>query len=311
MDRIKIMAIFGLIVFGSFLWLLPSIGLSQCNVSVGVTPYSSIQAAINSVSSYATISVTGTCYENLFISELKNYITLTVPTRQTAEIIGTIPNRPTITIKGKEITVEKFTIGGAYDGIQVLGGGTAKIEDNMIENTGGIGIVVAWNSYAQICGNTIQDNPREGIGVSDNSYARIGIRSYGDTTPIPNTIQRNANGVTVGRSSSAVIIGNTISSNTNDGVTVFRVSQADTSSNTIDDNGRNGIFVTQNSGVNLGRDTGGTIFALPNSSIVGNGAYGLSCAIGGYADGRLGTLKGLGKHDATDFTKDCIDHLNP
>ena len=117
--------------------------------------------------------------------------------------------------------------------------------------------------------------------------------------------------MTAVRSSSALIVGNTISENTYDGIRVAKVSQADISNNTIDGNGRYGILVTQNSGVNLGRDTGTTILDLPNTTTVGNGDKGLSCSIGGYADGRLGTLKGVGKKNATDFTKDCIDSLIP
>lgn len=224
---IKIMCC--LVFGGAFLWLLPSIGLSQCNVSVGGFTYPSIQAAINSATFPVAISVTGTCYENLLINELKDYVRLTVSPNQQATIIGTNSNTPTITIIGKGITIEKFTINGAQDGIQVVRGGTAFIENNVIENTGGYGIIVAMNSYAQIRGNTIQDNPADGIVVSDGSFARIGIRSNQDTTPIPNTIQRNANGVTVARSSSAQIIGNMVSSNTYDGVRVVRVSQADIS----------------------------------------------------------------------------------
>jgi len=300
----------GLLFGGAFLWFLPSIGLSQCNVSVGMVSYPSIQAAINTTTSPVTISVTGTCSENLLINELEDYTRLTVPIGETATITGMNPSMPTITIIGKGITVEGFTIKGPYDGIQVVRGGTAFIEHNTIE-TGGYGIVLSFNSYAHIRGNNIENNLLDGIVVANNSFARIGIRGGSDPTPVPNTIQGNAYGVTVSRSSSAQIVGNTISSNIYDGVRVVKVSQADISYNTIDGNGQNGILVVQNSGVNLGRDTGETIFDLPNSSIVGNGAYGLNCDVGGYADGRLGTLGGAKKKKPTHFTKSCIDSLIP
>ena len=299
----------GLVFGGTLLCLLPSIGLCQdCSALLFAggpqgTLYPSIQAAINSASSFATIVVTGTCSENLMVNESKNYISLTGP----ATISGTGP-APTISIIGKGITVQNLTINGGGDGIQVVRGGTAFIENNSIE-TGGNGIILAFNSYAHIRGNIIQNNLRDGIVVADNSFARIGIRSNADVLAIPNTIQGNSYGVTVARSSSAQIIGNTISSNTEDGVRVTKVSQADISSNTIDENGRNGILVEQNSGVNLGRDEGETIFDSPNTSVVGNGAYGLSCDTGGYADGRLGTLDGVNRKAASRFTKYCVDSL--
>ena len=87
-------------------------------------------------------------------------------------------------------------------------------------------------------------------------------------------------------------MGNTISENGGDGTRVARASQADISDNTIDGNSGNGILVTQNSGVNLGNDTGETIFDLPNTTTLKNGHFGLKGTIGGYADGRLGILDG-------------------
>jgi hypothetical protein len=88
-------------------------------------------------------------------------------------------------------------------------------------------------------------------------------------------------------------------------IIVQKVSQADISSNIIDDNGQSGIFVTQNSGVNIGKDTGDTIFNLPNSG--NNGDKGLSCSIGGYVDGRLGTLSGA--HGPLGISKGCFNSV--
>jgi len=278
-----------LVLGGAFLLLLPSTGLSQnCTAIMGGNSYSTIQAAINDATSHATISVTGTCNENLRITEGQDWLTLTGPSDKTATISGA--NTPTISTICKGTTIKNFTIKGAA-GIQVVWGGTAFIENNIIE-TGGDGIIIAFNSYGIIRGNTIQDNATNGIVVSDNSFARIGISSNTDKASIPNTIQGNAYGVTIARCSSAQIIGNTISSNTYDGVRVVSVSQADISNNTIDGNNGNGIFVTQNSGVNLGNDTGDTIFDRPNTTTIENRLFGLKGTIGGYADGLLGTLDG-------------------
>lgn len=313
-----------LVIVGALLWFLPSIGLTQI-INVNCDLNESIQATINTATSPVTISVTGTCNENLIINEFHDYLRLSVPTGQTATIIGTDSSRPAITIIGRGITIGhpignfsdlkgNLTIKGNYDGIQVIRGGTAFIESITIEEAGRHGIIVAMNSFAHVVGSTIRNNIGDGIVVDTNSLARIGIRSSADTVAIPNMIQYNDNGVTVARSSTAQIVGNSIQNNFNDGVRVARLSQADISNNAIDGNGKDGIFVTQNSGVNLGRDTGTTILELPNSTGLVNGAYGLRCEIGGYADGRLGTLNGgaqKGAKGATSFTKDCIDSLIP
>ncbi len=68
--------------------------------------------------------------------------------------------------------------------------------------------------------------------------------------------------------------------------------QLDISSNNIDNNRGDGIFVGQNAVVNLGEDTGISIFELPNTTNGNNGGFGVACADGGIADGRLGTLSG-------------------
>jgi len=319
---------FCLVFGGATLWLIPSIGLTECTVTMGRNPYPTIQAAIDAAEpngepdgrTYHNIFIYGECkaedlggapLRNLVVS--KNFINLVGvwdddhTTRAT--IIGNGNESPTIMIMGRNIVIGDLNIVGGQDGIQVYRGGTAIIRNNVIQNTERYGIVVGGNSYAYIVGNTIQDNPKDGIVVADSAFAHIGFKTTMEEWASPNTIQRNAYGVTVARSSSAQIVGNNIISNSYDGVRVVMVSQADISNNIIDGNGGNGIFVAQNSGVNLGRDTGGTIFDLPNSSNTGNGDYGLSCSIGGYADGRLGTLKGGRRKAVTDFTKDCIDSL--
>ncbi len=91
---------------------------------------------------------------------------------------------------------------------------------------------------------------------------------------------------------------------------VGSVSHAQISNNAINGNSQNGFFVTQNSGVTLGSDAGSTIYDLPNTTTINNGGEGLKCTIGGYADGRIGTLNGSGPNP-TSFTKNCINSLIP
>jgi parallel beta-helix repeat protein len=266
----------------------------------------SLQTAINGAKSGDIISVTGTCNENVFI--YKNNITL--DGGGTATIKGPDATNSTIYVYGNRVTIKGFTISGGFEGISILVNSNATIDSNTIENTHHGGIIVVQNSFATIVNNTIRNNPNHGIVVSDTSSAFIGFTSpFPDVTVAsPNTIEDNgSNGIQVWRSSSARIVGNTIRNNDGNGITVARVSHADISDNTIDGNGQNGIYVTQNSGVNLGSDTGTTIFNLPNTTTVNNGDKGLRCSIGGYMDGRRGTLNGARGRVGHDDT--CIDSL--
>jgi len=343
MKKVNIKMICSLVVFVAFLCLLPSVGLAQdCNATVVGYPtiHPSINAAINSLGGYAsyrTINVTGTCNENIGINVDKNAITL--DGGGTATINAFNPQLGTIRISGKQIVIRGFTITGGIDGIQVLQGATATIGTslspplppppvppptykNYIHSNHRSGIVLSGGSYAAIVNNEIFDNGLDpvlpvdfpvkgGILVSDNSTAFIGYIGSGDTATSPNIISNNPYGVVVSNSSEGRIVGNTINNNTIDGINVLRVSIGIIAGNDIYSNGQNGIFVSQNSGVNLGINTGSATFDHSNISTAPNLGKGLKCSIGGYADGILGTLAGAGKRDATDFTRDCINNLIP
>ena len=322
MEKIKIRKIYALIALGTSLWLLPSVGLGQCNVSIGATPYASINAAVSAAFFGDTINVSGTCTEIVYILANKSNITLNGG--GTATIICQSPISPSVcattgnvVILGKTITIKGFNITGGMAAIQIVQGASATINGNNIYGTQRNGMLVSRGSFATIVNNTIHDtglNPNypntTGIEVSDNASAWIGVSSPANTVASSNFIHDNHNGIRVRRSASAVIVGNEISNNTDDGIQVVEGSVADIAGNLIDGNGQNGIFVSQGSGVKLGDDdTATAIFNLPNSGT--NGDKGLSCSIGGYVDGRLGTLNGTGKHHETKFTKGCIDSLIP
>lgn len=254
--------------------------------------------------------VSGTCNENVLIQPNINRIT--IDGQNLATINGADPAETTLRIRGHDITVRNLTITGGNNGIRIQLSTAALIDGVTVDNSGGTGIAVQGSSFARIVNSTIQNNPGNGISVTENSSARIGFLANNDTVASPNTITGNNRGIAVSESSTAVIIGNTISNNTSDGILVNTVSHADIASNTIDANGENGINFGRNSGVDLGADTGTTIFELPNSTTVGseNGDFGLRCFINSYADRRLGTLNGLsGAKDA--FVGGCIDSTIP
>jgi parallel beta-helix repeat protein len=165
-------------------------------------------------------------------------------------------------------------------------------------------------AFAVLTNNTIQNNEGDGVIVREGAAAHIGFNNETENMASPNTVQGNGgNGITVASSSSARVVGNAISSNGGDGVFVSGVSQADISFNSVDSNGGAGIFVGHNAIVNLGEDTGTSIFDLPNSTNSNNNDFGVECADGGIADGRLGSLNG--DSGAKDFpgASGCINNL--
>jgi len=299
----RLSGIYGLVVVGLFLFLLPSIG-EGANVTVDCSSQS-LQAAIYAAPANTTITVKGACNENVVINENKMKITL--DGLGTATIQGDNA-KTTVTVMGRGIVIKRLHITGGYNGISVLNGGTATITSNTIDFAANNGVAISNGSVAFVVKNTILNNSNNGIQVQDNATAHIGIVDYSDTAAQANSIRSNGGqGINVSRSSSASIVGNVIRLNTNNGIKVQRDSHADISGNTINNNSANGIRVENNSGVNLGNDTGTSIFDLSNSTTVNNGNKGISCDIGGYADGLLGTLNGV--NGSTGFSNGCFDNL--
>jgi parallel beta-helix repeat protein len=268
----------------------------------------SLQTALASAASGVTISVSGTCNENLLVDN--NKIKVFLDGNGVATIHGTDSTKPALDIRGKAIFIGGFTITGGRDGIVVQRGSNVVLDGNVVQNTGGSGIVVNQLAFAILTNNTIQNNAEDGVIVADSASAHIGFNNDSETVASPNVIQGNGgNGITVQGSSSAQVVGNVIGGNGGDGVGVLRGSHADIAANSIDGNGGSGVYVDSNWVVNLGEDTGSTIYALPNSTSSSNARFGVECADGGMADGRRGSLSGgLGP---TSFLSGCINDLTP
>ena len=302
MKQLKLTSLWSLVVFMVLFNVAPPIVRAETKKrTCGPQPGQQLQHFLDELNPGDTLIVSGTCNENVVIGDGRHNITLDGQ-QGSATIHGPDPGEPTVNIRGRRITIRGFTITGGREGIHTVRGGSAIIDGNTIQNVRTSGIVVHNQSNAIIVNNTIQNNPEDGINVIGGSNAFIGIRSGHDTVASFNTIQNNGrSGVFVRRGSNARIVGNTISGNHRDGIVVSAVSHADISSNTIDDNGTAsaspptaGISVGENSGVNLGRDTGTGILDKPNNTTLAkaNKDFGIRCFINSYANGRLNTGNG-------------------
>ena len=267
-----------------------------------------LQRAIDRARPGDTVQVRGTCLEHVTILADKDLLTL--DGGGNATIDGRDPTLNTVLLRGPSgVTIKGLTITGGRAGIDISRGTFAIIDGNTIEANSRNGITLGSFSTANIVNNTIQNNAVHGILVNGNAFGFIGFRTADDTVASPNVIRNNGlNGIHVTLSASARIAGNTISGNARNGINVERASQATVSDNDIDANGQNGIFVTENSGVNLGSDTGAGIFDAPNRTTGNNGLFGIGCRVGGYANGRIGTLNGTAGDK--EFGASCINSLN-
>jgi parallel beta-helix repeat protein len=289
----RVMNAITLVLATVFVSLSPSVGRAQSDKhTLTCGPQKTIGQAIKTLKPGDTLLVSGTCNENVDIAEEVHGITL--DGQGTATINGDLSVN-TITVTGRGITIRGFTITGGFQGIAVLDGGSALIDGNTIQYAAFNGITVFRNSTAQIINNTIQNNPSSGIQVQSSSSARIGFTGPPSArVSAPNTIQNNgAPGIQILRGSSAQIFTNTIQNNASHGVSVDRNAQAEIAANTITANLGDGIRGMRNAGVDLGTDATGATPQFEDDTNTGiNGGYGVRCTIGGFMDGRLGTLSG-------------------
>lgn len=308
MEKGNTVILSALLLFGVFALLSTAAeGAAPPVVAVDCSTQS-LQTALNSNPAGTTFNITGTCNENVAIKQ--NGIIL--DGGGTATIHG--PNTTdaaTITLDASFATIRNLTITGGWAGV-VVPFGTTVLSGNTFSGSANYGILAVEGGTAYILGNTITGQPKAGIAVIDNGTARIGFAHGWDVTPTPNTISNNGgHGILVERSSSARIAGNQISDNGGSGIFVSMVSHADISDNDISGNKVDGITVSGDSGLDLGKKSGTDMYSAPNRTNGQNKnvSAGVSCSMGGYVDGRRGTLTGT--RGAIIVREGCISNALP
>ncbi len=258
----------------SLLFLLGNFAMAESGpvYKVDCDKGEAIQTKIDEAKAGDVIEVTGTCNENLLVRKELHDITL--DGQGTAAINSRDSTRATILVRGKQITIQRFTITGGAGGIRITRGGRALIDGNIIDRTGGSAINIRKNSSASIINNTLKYNQNHGISVSDSSGARIGVlASAGETSFFPNIIIQNGQrGINVAHTSEALIAGNTISYN-----------------------GDRAIYVRNNSRVHIGLPDG--TVDLGANTIEGNGGGGIGLSRSSYAKVVGNTIRDNGSLD--------------
>ena len=307
MDRTKKS---GIVTFIALLFLgltaAPKIGATTVNVDCNRG--GAVGLVLSRLKPGDVVLVRGTCEENILIQA--ELLRVTLDGQRKATIKAADAGRPAIQVLGREVTIKGFTVTGGSFGIAINRGATAVIDRNTIEHAAIAGLEVSHNSFARVINNIIQHNREHGILVLGSSSVHIGVWYTDDKVPQPNVIQNNeGDGIQVLRSSTARIIGNTLSGNRRNGLTVQQASHADVAGNVFNGNGQHGIRVVGNSGVNLA-DSAMRLFEQPNKTTAPNGLFGIRCEVGAYVDGPIGSLSGSsGIKDMSDTS--CIDRSSP
>src|SRR5499425_477523 len=193
------------------------------------------------------VLVQGTCRENILIQAGVNHVTLDGQGKGT--IHAPDSRQPAVEVLGREITIKGLTVTGGQFGIAINRGATAIVEGNTMQNAVLSGLEVSQNSFARVVNNSIRQNQSHGVLVLGSASVHFGVMQTGDRVPQPNVIENNGgDGIIVLRSSTARIIGNTVSGNRRHGLTVQQASHADVAGNVYNGNGGHGIRVVGNSG---------------------------------------------------------------
>ena len=323
MKKGSILFLSALVLFGLCAFTSTTVQAAPSPITVDCSTSGALQAALDGHGGGYTFVISGTCNENVNI-------------RQPGTVLdglgtGAIHGPDTTTMPAIQsysigVVIKNLTITGGFQGVLSVAGGNTTILNNTFSGSGAYGIHVTEGGTARILGNTITNQPRYGIFVADNGEAKIGFSHGWDVAPTANTITGNGTdvsqpggGIGVTRSSSARIVGNTISNNGSNGITVSKVSHADISYNTIEKNAGNGITVYGDSGVNLGTYTvpaSTDMYSLPNITRAStksvnykNAQFGVACSAGGYVDGRRGTLTGVS--GAVSVATGCLNLTHP
>jgi len=286
-----------------------SANAEACTATLSSTgaSYATVQAASNAAQSVDTITVGGTCTENVTFNNEHLHITIQGASTGTPTITGAVTTSPTLLLRAKGNQVQNLTVTGGSQGIIVERNANVAIQSITVSGAAHDGIIVDSMAYLIILGSTIKNNGGSGINIHQASSGRIGVGGweFGTISYDGNVIQNNGkHGIEVAGLSSVAIYANTISGNTVNGINVLS-SGVSTGGNTINSNGGSGIAIAYNSVLALGV-VPDLSAAYPDITTTNNTGYGLLCTNGAVVGGYFGTTTPLnGSTAQSSFDTTC------
>jgi hypothetical protein len=267
------------------LLLLPAATLASdvsVNCDGGPADFPSITAALNVLDLIGphSISITGTCVENLTIFQRARLTLFSAPgTNATLRSANTAPN-VVIVSSSRRIRFSGLVFEGGGGGMRVDGGSEVFLENCTIQNNDNNGVVVASHSLLSLSGTAIQNNGLDGLQINGNSMAFAG-----NTTPagFVRISGNRGNGVAVNQSNVQIL--GLLAVEDNGGAAILsrggRLVFAGTSGEHVYRNNRLGISIS-----------GGTADFFGRHTIQNNGLFGVQVFGGASVNFNSATLPG-------------------
>ena len=276
----KISAKIGVTALSAF--ALFAVSISQASADpVDCDEGDSIQEALDDAVGGDVIEVQGPCIENVTVRGFN----ITLRGLTGASITAADATKDVIRVRGIDIKIEDFDlvtggIIGGENGISVLRASSAVITNNNVDGAANHGIVANRSSFAKIEDNIVTDSGKIGIKVMKSGSADI----IGND--VSGTKGAFGHGIHINLGGSADLEGNTSSDNGGDGLRVQNTSavRLRITANVFKNNGGFGIKCRTNSSVDVSvAQTFGTILG-GDANTAGDTAKFSGCITSGAAD---------------------------
>jgi hypothetical protein len=177
-----------------------------------------------------TISVTGTCHENITITGFDHLVLQGIP-GATIQDASNGSNTVVAVWSSNDVTLQRFTINGGSIGVW-CGGSLCKLSSNTIQQSAGSGVSVeSTNLY--LWSNNILNNVSSGVDAEFGS----------NVVTSSNTISDNFRGFTVFAGSNLTASGDTIQQNNETSIVLVHKSFMRAINVTINNNKADGVYL--------------------------------------------------------------------
>jgi hypothetical protein len=173
--------VFGAMLVASVLLATSSVSAADLTVICpggGPGAYPSITAALNAITNNSgpnSISVSGTCTENVFIFNQNNLDIHNAPGSMAVITNAASPAQITVQLSGSRLVAfYGLTIQGGNPGVFVNQGSDLQMFNSVIEKNVGTGAIVLVKSDLNLISCTIRNNGSDGLGVGDSSIVLVG-----------------------------------------------------------------------------------------------------------------------------------------
>ena len=194
-----------------------------------------------------TLTVSGTCKENVVIKSFDNLTLQTVQATLGASINDASGGTADVIViqDSTRITIQGFTINGGGEGVLCFDNSLCRLNGNTIQGSSGAGVRLS-RAHAAFAGNVIQNHSYVGLQIGNASQAY----TNGDT------IHGNSGGVLLSGGSFFLAAATTVQNNSSMGMVIADNSTLGSGGgNVITGNGDTGVYVARASMAHLGMAT--------------------------------------------------------